>query len=334
MVSNDRITDPGSRHSTRPRVGLVLAGGGVAGYGFHAGVLRALEAETGWDPRSAEVILGTSSGSIVAAILRAGIDTKGLKQRALDRAEGAETTESLEAVAGAANLRMPAIWKGPASPKLLLSELRRGRRLRPSNLVTGVLPSGRLPTAPLGDVIRPYHQEGWPSKTLWITATNLATGRRAVFGRDDQATDVATAVEASCAIPAYFVPVAINGEHYIDGGMRSPDNADLLADHALDVVVISSPLSIDQPEPRRSPIHTTLRAYPRRRLKANVRRLEAAETQVIVLEPNAEVVRATGINAMDPARLTPILTASERMIIDRLGRSTLPERKILSRLSG
>ena len=54
------------------RIGLVLGAGGVIGHAFHAGVLAALADDTGWDPRRADVIVGTSAGSIAGALLRAG----------------------------------------------------------------------------------------------------------------------------------------------------------------------------------------------------------------------------------------------------------------------
>ena len=55
------------------RVGLVLGAGGIVGQAYHAGVLAALEHDYGWDPRSAEVIIGTSAGSITGSLLRSGI---------------------------------------------------------------------------------------------------------------------------------------------------------------------------------------------------------------------------------------------------------------------
>jgi predicted acylesterase/phospholipase RssA len=64
------------------RIGLVLGAGGVVGHAFHAGALAALEDETGWDPRSADVIVGTSAGSVVAALLRAGFRTHDLYDEA------------------------------------------------------------------------------------------------------------------------------------------------------------------------------------------------------------------------------------------------------------
>ena len=67
-----------------PRVGLVLGAGGVAGGAFHAGVLAALHEATGWDPRHAGVLVGTSAGSIAAASLRAGLSCADMLARAQD----------------------------------------------------------------------------------------------------------------------------------------------------------------------------------------------------------------------------------------------------------
>src|SRR3972149_9166718 len=52
------------------RVGLVLGGGGVTGAAFHFATLFSLRMATGWDPGDADVIVGTSSGAVVAALAR------------------------------------------------------------------------------------------------------------------------------------------------------------------------------------------------------------------------------------------------------------------------
>ncbi|MGH8986820.1 MAG: patatin-like phospholipase family protein, partial [Acidimicrobiia bacterium] len=65
-----------------PRIGLVLGAGGAVGHGFHAGVLAELADATGWDPRAAEIVVGTSAGSVVGALLRAGLSAADLAARA------------------------------------------------------------------------------------------------------------------------------------------------------------------------------------------------------------------------------------------------------------
>ncbi len=232
---------------------------------------------------------------------------------------GSETHDPLQALLSRESLRLPRVWGGPATPGLVVDELRRGTRLRASNLLVGGLPEGRIETAPLQRVIRDFHPERWARKPLWVTATDVRSGRRAVFGRADEVrfapdvdehVDLGTAVRASCAVPGFFAPVEIGGRKYIDGGMRSPDNADLLLDGGFDLVVISSPLSVDRVRLTHSPAVTALRTYPRRQLRRNVRALRAAGAEVLVLQPDPGLARAIGINAMRPSKLQPIVSAS------------------------
>src|ERR1700730_8714263 len=78
------------------RVGLVLGAGGSVGVAYHGGVLGAIEEVTGWDPRTAEVIVGTSAGSITAAMLRAGVPAGDLMRISEDlplSIEGAQLAE-------------------------------------------------------------------------------------------------------------------------------------------------------------------------------------------------------------------------------------------------
>ena len=92
--------------------------------------------------------------------------------------------------------------------------------------------------------------DAWPSAPLWICAVRQDDGRRVVFGRDGLCPPVPDAVAASCAIPSFFSPVEIGEHGYIDGGVHSPTNADVLRDTALDLVIISSPMSRQGRRPR------------------------------------------------------------------------------------
>ena len=64
-----------------PGVALVLGAGGTVGHAFHAGVLAALAEVVGWDARQADIVVGTSAGSAVAALLRAGMPPTDLLKR-------------------------------------------------------------------------------------------------------------------------------------------------------------------------------------------------------------------------------------------------------------
>jgi NTE family protein len=286
----------------------------VAGYAFHTGALAALETHLGWDPRSADLVVGTSSGSIMAAGLRAGLSTVELRRRALGEGSGDEA-DPLEQLVGPGVFRLPHLRGGPSAPGLVVKELRRWRRLQPGNVLTGLLPEGRVPTDPLHQVIEPLHPNGWPDAPLWITAIDQRSGVRRVFGRwHDLSVGVATAVRASCAVPGYFAPVAVDGRTYVDGGVRSPDNLDVVADQALDLVVVLSPLSVDQVAVARSPLTSFLRAYPRRRLRINVDHLRRNGTEVVVVQPDRQLAELIGLNAMAANRLKPVLTGTEALI--------------------
>ena len=56
-------------------VGLVLGAGGLVGQAYHSGILAALENDLGWDPRTADLVVGTSAGALTAALLRTGVST-------------------------------------------------------------------------------------------------------------------------------------------------------------------------------------------------------------------------------------------------------------------
>src|SRR4051812_27370312 len=112
------------------RVGLVLGGGGLSGIAFHAGALCAMEHDLGWDPRSAELIVGTSAGSVVGALLRFGVPASDLAARAT----GAVTSTGTTARPGPGARRRPR-----PLPSLSARDLVRPLRLPHHSLVTSTL---------------------------------------------------------------------------------------------------------------------------------------------------------------------------------------------------
>ena len=131
-----------------------------------------------------------------------------------------------------------------ASPSRVARAFRAPWEVRPGSLAAAMLPAGRIPTDPIAAPFDALYGDQWPSRPLWIVAVDLDTGRRTVFGRPGapRATP-AEAVQASCAIPAYFEPVEIDGARYVDGGVHSTTNADVVAPERPDLVLISAPMS-------------------------------------------------------------------------------------------
>ena len=325
---------PGSSSSTGTRVGLVLAGGGISGYGFThrrasgSGRHHRLESGDGGDHR--RHVIGVYRR---LACYAARISTVELYERVMATGPGAETEEMLSSLVGLEAFAWPQPRWGTDAFSLVTTELGRplrGEGVRPGHLLIGLLPEGRVSTNPIRSLIEPLHPTGWPDRALWIPATDDQTGERVVFGREDgpdvAPIDVATAVEASCAIPGYFAPVAHNGRRYVDGGVGAADNADLLVGQDLDVVVVCSPLSMDAFEPPFSPVTSALRVYPRRKLGASIDALHEAGTTTIVLQPDRELSAAMGWTAMARRRLRGVVEHSEDHVAEQL--ATLPEERL------
>jgi NTE family protein len=315
------------------RIGLVLGAGGSVGHAFHAGVLAALAETTGWDARDAEVIVGTSAGSVVGALLRAGASPPDLAAHSTDD-ELSEKGRRMNDRADAARRHLPPIparsrpraRAGMSAPGALLRAALQPWNARAGALAAAALPAGRVSTELVVSGLRPLF-DGWPSRTLWIVAVDLDRSRRVVFGADDAPaiTDVAGAVAASCAIPTFFAPVAIDGVRYVDGGVHSPSNADLLAGKELDLVVISSPMSIARANPRFAPDEPT-RRLARLRLAREVARIRRAGTPVLAFQPTAADLVAMGLNAMDATRRAEVTRQAFASARRRLERADAHER--------
>lgn len=286
---------------SRLRVGLVLGGGGLTGVAFHAGILTALELDFDWDVRSADVIVGTSAGSIVASLLRAGVPASDLAARAVGlEPEGSAPELSRGLVQppelpsfGLRSLVRP--LRVP-DPSMVLGALRRPWRLDPVGITMGLLRDGALDVAEHQDALRSVLGDEWPELRTYVCAVRQRDLRRVVFGRDADATP-AQAVAASCAVPGYFGAVQVGAERYVDGGVHSPTNAAVLAAEQLDLVVVSSPMSATHPG------SVGLAAWARRYASAKLRRevqvLRSRRIPTVVVEPGPALARTMGFDLMD-----------------------------------
>ena len=281
------------------RVGLVLGAGGGIGRAFHAGVLAALREVWRFDARDAEIIVGTSAGSVDGAFLRAGVSPEDLLARIADRPlsrAGRRIFARLPAWVEPDEEGPPVAWR-PASAARLRAIARRPWSVVPQAMGTifaAVMPEGRRPTRLIQETVTALHPQRWPRRDLWVCAVRLDDGERVVFGRDGGASArVGEAVAASCAIPGYFTPVRIGGERYVDGGVHSPSNADVVAGLGLDLVVISSPMTAE-PRSLRLSSDAAFRAACRVLLRRETARLRRDGTQVALVEPTADDVVVMG----------------------------------------
>lgn len=301
------------------RVALVLGAGGFVGHAFHLGVLGALADVTGFDARTADVLVGTSAGSLVAAGLTGGLSVADLAAELRGDRLSPQGRRIRSARGRVAALR-PALpeplreRRGPLAPRALLSAARRPWAVRPGSLVGSLLPAGRTSTAMITRSLQRLHGDAWP-EALRVTTVRARDARRVVHGAAGvRPVDVGTAVAASCAIPAYFAPVSIHGEAHVDGGLHSPTNADVVLADRPDLVVVSSPMTVARGAARpRADLGVRLAA--RRYLAQEVRALKRAGAEVVVLQPGPADLAAMGLNPMVHARIEDVLrtaTASTR----------------------
>jgi NTE family protein len=316
-------------------VGLVLGAGGVVGQAYHAGVLAALDSELGWDPRSADLIVGTSAGSITGTLVRLGVPASDLAALATQSplsSEGASLVERIQPDSADLPSPPPRDWIRPWRPPsaaLLARLARRPWGFRPEVAAMTMLPKGRIDLSQRAAPLHAMIGDDWPIG-LWICTARRDDGARVVFGRPGSPpAPLAAAVLASCAIPAYFAPVTIGGTEYFDGGVHSPTNADVLRTARPDVVVVISPMSCDRP-PIGAP-DALLRWSAHRRLHHETRRLERAGCVVIRIEPGAAARQAMGLNPMSENRshlvVAAAITETARAVADgRIRRIGAPVR--------
>lgn len=309
-------------HVARQRSTLVLGAGGFMGAAWMLGTLQAIHEETGWDPRTADCVVGTSAGALVGALLAGGLSPRQIVALAREPS-------------GQAVLRRVQVhWSFPrpvlGSPELAFRSLLQPWRYGPLGII-GWLPQGVISTEPLQELLTMAGATDWPAdKRLWVVAIDYATGERVAFGRDDDPrADLPAAAAASCAVPGFYFPVAIEGRRYVDGGMYSTANLDLACGIDSDLTICLHPMSsrfrgrLLEPTGR---IATIVRGNPAGRLDREVARLTRLGRRVLVLEPHAADVRAMGYNYMSADRAKHVLrtarqTAAGRLRGTRLGRT-------------
>ena len=300
-------------HHGPVRVGLVLGAGGVTGLAYHAAALAALDHDLGWDPRTAEIAVGTSAGSIVAAMLRRGVPASDLSAIAV----GDEPSDTPDGITRALRdrpefppVRLASLVGRPRLPTVALvgAWLRRPWRVDPVTAIASVIPDGTLDLAEHASAIDEILGSRWPDDATWICAVRQRDLRRVVLGRDARA-PLASAVAASCAIPGYFRPVPIGDDTYVDGGVRSPTNADVLRRAVdLDLAIVVSPMS--GRDLGRLGGRNLVRRHARAKLDGERKRLEAAGIPTVVIQPGPEVIEALGDDFMSDAQAADIVAAA------------------------
>lgn len=250
---------------------LVLGGGGVTGIAWEVGILAGL-AEQGIDLTDADVVIGTSAGSVVGVDVRSGAAIGDLYKMQTQPPGTSEVFARMALPVMLKYVRAMVFTRKPVVARARVGAMAIRARTEPEEVRRRVIES-RLPTLE------------WPAGKLKITAVDAETGKFTIF---DAASGVGLldAVGASCAVPGIWPPVTIGGRRYVDGGMRSAANADLAA--GCERIVVIAPLVQG---------FGTLES-----VASQVRRLGEQGARVAVIKPDKAAQQAIGRNVLDPVR--------------------------------
>ena len=197
--------------------------------------------------------------------------------------------------------------------------------------LSGLLPRGRGTLQPIHDMIAATSLatlpgQNWPRQPqVWIVGTDYDSGQRVIFGRDPVSAVLADAVCASCAIPAWYPPVEIDGRQFIDGGAASNASVDILLPlveaGTIREVLVVVPMAAQEFDRPRSPVTRLERVVRRaitRGVEADAQALRAAGAEVSILAPIAADLTVMGPNLMNPKRRTEVLQTALDTTADRL----------------
>jgi NTE family protein len=214
-------------------------------------------------------------------------------------------------------------------------------RHTPLQMVAGWLPSGFMSTDSLRDVVSRAVPGRWVEHpNYWAVACDYESGRRTPFGRlGSPRAEIGDAVAASCAIPGFFRPVKINGRRYVDGGVCSVSNMDLVAGRGLDLVICLNPLSTGTDangetatRPGPGPLGRLAPLDPRdwlgalsrgangRRLAHELGKVRHFGTEVVLVEPTPADHAVMGRNLMSTARRQQVIETAEQTVLEQLRR--------------
>ncbi len=259
------------------KTALVLGGGGALGISWETGVLAGLQ-RSGVDVSGADLLVGTSAGSVVAAQIAQGQTLDSLIERHMEqRPDGIEANMEFD-VQKLVTLFQK--WAG-------LTEVTQADRAEIGGmaLASKTVSEDRWVTS-FEELVDP----DWPRRNLLLTSVDAESGEFKTWSKAD-GIDIRRAVASSCAVPGMFPCVSFEGRRYQDGGVRSGTSADLATGY--DTVLIIAPIGSGT---------AGIDPLLGRQARAEAEALRAAGTNVELVFPDAQAIDAIGPNRMDGTR--------------------------------
>jgi len=265
-----------------------FCGGGLVGVAWEAGLLAGLS-ERGVDLARAHLILGTSAGSFVGAEVAMGRSASSIVDAIL-----AEDPARSFSIGGRP-------MKVPEMSALFIKMAEAVSGARPAEQVRAEIGAWALSAecmmsekefiASFGRSFSGFPEYFWPERPYACTAVDAADGSFVVWNKDSKV-GLVDAVASSCAAPGIFPPITIRGRRYIDGGIRSPTNADAAKGYDLVAVV----------EVRGTGIDLAMAESFQSALQRERDALRSGGARVELIVPDPACVDAFGPNPMDPSR--------------------------------
>lgn len=309
---------------------LVLGAGGTVGLAYHAGVLRALENEGGLRADDAELVVGTSAGSVVAAYMRVGWTSSALwdlvmEERHLPPAPEPEAP-ALERLprmfTTAFTTPVELVQRGIGSAYVLgRSMIRPPVPITVPAVLRHAFPAGLFEPSESRSRLDDDLSGPWPERPTWLCAVDIVSGRRIVLGRRrPPSIGLARSVAASCAIPGVYPPVPYGRRQLVDGGAYSTTNLDLAAGRRF--VIAVAPMGFSGADGW-CPLGSAVRAWANRSLQQEAAAARARGTTVVSFAPGRRELATHGMNMMRATMLGPVARSAYEATCRALERGAL-----------
>jgi len=280
----------------------------------------ALEMATGWDPNSADVVVGTSGGAFVSAMIRAD---------AVHPDTFIGTGETKEEI----HEWLTSYLYRRGTPRGGIRWLKKGLlpALRHPSLYVALGSPGIYRTDGIAAWVSDIDADmanSWPEKATAIVAYDLDTRSRTPFGTEAAPeVPLSEAVAASSAVPFVYEPVKIGDRWYADGGLASGTSADLVLAlrEPLDLVLIVAPLAANAPRTSGRFYEDVFDRAGRTALAAEVAKIRATwpTTEILVLRPDEHVLDIARPNPMSVSAAIPTFLTTLRSMKYELAHSSV-----------